>query len=118
MILSFGHATTEPIASDMYSISEFGLQTFASPILATSIHTLLAFGPRGTKWHNSSGSVEATLPSATLRLELLQSKIIYFCFGLLVELVLPGLYNSKQIRSKKFQHQSKIQRQSTDKKIK
>ena len=47
--LSFGHATTEPIASDMYSISEFGLQTIALPILATSTQTFLAFAPKGTK---------------------------------------------------------------------
>ena len=97
LILSFGHATTEHIASDMYSISVVGLPTFALPILATSVHTLLAFGPRGIKWHNSSGSLEATLPSATLRPKLLQSKRIHLCFGLLVELMLPGLYNSNKM---------------------
>ncbi|KAF3557626.1 hypothetical protein F2Q69_00014664 [Brassica cretica] len=58
---------------------------------------LLLIGSGGTKWHNSSGSVDATLPSATLRPELLQSKRIHFCFGLLVELVLPGLYNSNKM---------------------
>ena len=46
--LSFGQAIVIPIASEMYTISEFGLHTHASPILETSTHTLLAFRPNGT----------------------------------------------------------------------
>lgn len=115
--LSLGQATVVPIASAMISISKFGLQTFASPTFETSTHTLLALGPKGTKWTVSDGLAEQTLPSATVFLELLQYSRMHF---LLTDLLVPpvlslSLYTSKLIifRSKSEHHQQLHQKYIT-----
>lgn len=87
MILSLGQATIVHIALAMISTSEFGLHTFASPTFGASTHTLLALGPKGTKWTLSFGLLEQTLPSATCCPESLQSNKMHFFFTALLPLL-------------------------------
>ena len=67
-ILTFatGHATVEPIASDKHSIKDVGRHRGAFGTFTTSTQTLIAFGPSGTECTKAVGSVEDTVPSATI----------------------------------------------------
>lgn len=67
-ILTFatGHATVEPIASDKHSMKDVGRHTGAFGTFTTSTQTLIAFGPSGTECTKAFGSVEDTVPSATI----------------------------------------------------
>ena len=105
--LSFGQVTVVPNASAMISTSEFGLQTGASPALETSIQTLVALRPNGTKWTSFVGFVKQTLPSTTFSHVPLQSKMMHFFFPpLLVSVLLLTLtlvlYNKEAKQSFQF----------------
>ena|SRR5438270_7996898 len=82
--LSAGHATVVPMASSMNSISEEVLQRDADGHFVFSTQTLIALGPKGTKWTSVFGSHEDTIPSATISPDPSTSNNLHFFFSLVL----------------------------------